>query len=145
MFRRFYAWAGLCCIIAFALVRRADFAISVAYGISNDQDVMDYSLNKASEELLKNSLHFETKNFIHNYLMHSFDWATLAQEWRNHKYSYGDKSESSAKSKHALTKQMEAIDALLDPSKKFMGQLNKIFNNETVDLVHADSSRFRYS
>jgi hypothetical protein len=30
-------------------------------GISNDQDVMDYSLNKASEELLKNSLHFETK------------------------------------------------------------------------------------
>jgi hypothetical protein len=45
--------------------------------------------------------------------MHSFDWATLAQEWRNHKYSYGDKSET-AKSKHALwaTKQMEAIDAL---------------------------------
>jgi hypothetical protein len=70
----------------------------------------------------------------------------FSQEWRNHKYSYGDKSESSAKSKHALwaTKQMEAIDALLDPSKKFM-QLNKIFNNETVDLVHvsADSSRFR--
>ena len=107
-------------------------------GISNDQDVMDYSLNKASEELLKNSLHFETKNFIHNYLMHSFDWANLAQEWRNHKYSYGDKSESSAKSKHErwATKQMEAIDALLDPSKKFMGQLNKIFNNETVDLIH---------
>jgi hypothetical protein len=70
--------------------------------------------------------------------MHSFDWATLAQEWRNHKYSYGDKSESSSKSKHALwaTKQMEAIDSLLDPSKKFIGQLNKIFNNETVDLIH---------
>jgi hypothetical protein len=29
-------------------------------GISNE-DVMDYALNKASEELLKNSLHFETK------------------------------------------------------------------------------------
>jgi hypothetical protein len=29
-------------------------------GISNDQDVMDYSLNKASEEYWKNS-HFETK------------------------------------------------------------------------------------
>jgi hypothetical protein len=34
---------------------------------------------------------------------------------------------------------MEAIDALLDPSKKFMGQLNKIFNNETVDLVHVSA------
>jgi hypothetical protein len=65
MFRRFYARSGLCCIIAFALVRRADFAVSLRMnGISNDQDVMDYSLNKASEELLKNSLHFETKNFI---------------------------------------------------------------------------------
>jgi hypothetical protein len=55
-------WAGLCCIIAFALVRRADFAISVAYEwVSNDQDVMDYSLNKASEELLKNSLHLKLR------------------------------------------------------------------------------------
>jgi uncharacterized protein YpbB len=107
-------------------------------GISNDQDVMNYAQNKASEDFLKNSLHFETKNFIHNYLINSFEWSDLAQEWRNHKYSYSDNSESSAKSKHALwaTKQMEAIDALLDPSKKFIVQLNKIFNNETVDLIH---------
>jgi hypothetical protein len=53
--------------------------------------------------------------------MHSFDWATLAQEWHN--YSYGDKSESSAKSKHALwaTKQMEAIDALFIHQKSSWG------------------------
>lgn len=107
-------------------------------GISNDQDVMDYSLNKASEELLKNSLHFETKNFIHNYLINSFDWADLAQEWRNHKFSYSEKSESSEKSKHSVwaAKQLIAIDSLLDPSKKFIHQLNKIFNSETVDLIH---------
>ncbi|PRZ26231.1 helix-turn-helix domain-containing protein [Flavobacterium granuli] len=107
-------------------------------GISNDQDVMDYALNKASEELLKNSLHFETKNFIHNYLINSFDWADLAQEWRNHKYSYSDKTENSGKSKHALwaSKQLQAMDSLLDPSKKFILQLNKIFAKETVDLPH---------
>jgi len=107
-------------------------------GISNDQDVMDYSLNKASEELLKNSLHFETKNFIHNYLINSFDWADLAQEWRNHKFSYSEKSESSEKSKHSVwaSKQLTAIDSLMDPSKKFIHQLNKIFNSETVDLIH---------
>ena len=107
-------------------------------GISNDQDVMDYSLNKASEEFLKNSLHFETKNFIHNFLINSFDWVELAQEWRNHKYSYLENSESSAKSKHSIwaAKQLEAIDALLDPSQKFILQLNKIFNSETVDLIH---------
>lgn len=107
-------------------------------GISNDQDVMDYSLNKASEELLKKSLHFETKNFIHNYLINSFDWSDLAQEWRNHKFSYSEKSESSEKSKHSVwaARQLTAIDSLMDPSKKFIHQLNKIFNSETVDLLH---------
>ena len=107
-------------------------------GISNDQDVMDYAQNKASEEVLKQSLHFETKNFIHNYLINSFDWFDLAQEWRNHKFSYSDKTETSAKSKNALwaAKQLENIESLLDPSKKFIIQLNKIFANETVDLIH---------
>jgi hypothetical protein len=107
-------------------------------GISNDQDVMDYALNKASEELLKNSLHFETKNFIHKYLANSFDWANLAQEWRNHQYSYNEKSESSEKGKHALwaKKQTLIIESLVDPAIKFIVQLNKIFNSETVDLIH---------
>jgi uncharacterized protein YpbB len=112
-------------------------------GISNDQDVMDYSLNKASEELLKNALELETMNFIHNYLKNSFDWAELAQEWRNHKFSYLDNSEASTKSNHAnwATKQLETMDSLLDPSQKFIVQLNKIFNTETVNLNYV-SERF---
>jgi len=105
-------------------------------GISNDQDVMDYSLNKASEEVLENSLQVETKNFIHNFLNSSFDWGDLAQEWRNHKFSYDQKGESLAKSKHAVwaRKQTEAIESLLEPSKKFILQLNKIFRQDAVDL-----------
>ena len=107
-------------------------------GISNDQDVMDYSLNKASDSFLENALHFETKNFIHNYLINTFDWNDLAQEWRNHRFSYADKSESSEKSKHAVwaKKQTEVIEQLLDPSKKFISQLNKLFSQETADLNH---------
>ncbi|RBN49908.1 helix-turn-helix domain-containing protein [Flavobacterium psychrolimnae] len=107
-------------------------------GISNDQDVMDYSLNKASDSFLENALHFETKNFIHNYLINTFDWNDLAQEWRNHRFSYNENSEVSGKSKHALwaKKQTEVIEQLLDPSKKFISQLNKLFGQETVDLNH---------
>ncbi|WP_035668955.1 helix-turn-helix domain-containing protein [Flavobacterium sp. 83] len=107
-------------------------------GISNDQDVMDYSLNKASDSFLENALHFETKNFIHNYLINTFDWGDLAQEWRNHRFSYSEKSESSEKSKHAVwaKKQTEVIEQLLDPSKKFISQLNKLFSQETADLNH---------
>ncbi|MFM2368617.1 MAG: hypothetical protein RL619_917 [Bacteroidota bacterium] len=107
-------------------------------GISNDQDVMDYSLNKASDSFLENALHLETKNFIHNYLINTFDWNDLAQEWRNHRFSYTEKSENSEKHKHAVwaKKQTEVIEQLLDPSKKFISQLNKLFSQETADLNH---------
>jgi uncharacterized protein YpbB len=107
-------------------------------GISNDQDVMDYSLNKASEEFLENSLQLETRNFIHNYLINSFDWYDLAQEWRNHKFSYDEKGESSEKSKHSVwaAKQLVSIESLLEPSRKFILQLNKLFSQEAVDLNH---------
>ncbi|OXG05639.1 helix-turn-helix protein [Flavobacterium araucananum] len=105
-------------------------------GISNDQDVMDYALNKATKDVLKHSLHFETKNFIHNYLINSFNWIDLAQEWRNHRFSYNENAAGSEKSKHAAWahKRLEIIDGLTDPSQKFVHQLNKIFNKETVDL-----------
>lgn len=105
-------------------------------GISNDQDVMDYALNKATEEVLKNSLHFETKNFIHNYLINSFNWTELAQEWRNHRFSYNENAAGSEKSKHTVWahKRLDTIEQLLEPSQKFIIQLNKIFSKETVDL-----------
>ncbi|GAA6769076.1 helix-turn-helix domain-containing protein [Flavobacterium sp. CGRL1] len=105
-------------------------------GLSNDQDVMDYALNKATEDDLKNSLHFETKNFIHNYLINSFNWTDLAQEWRNHRFSYNENAVASEKSKHSAWahKRMDTIEALSDPSQKFIQQLNKIFSKETVDL-----------
>ncbi len=105
-------------------------------GISNDQDVMDYALNKASEENLKNFLHQETKIFIHKYLVSCFDWSELVQEWRNHKFSFSDKSDGPAKSKNAVwaSKQLEKMELLQDPAKKFILQLNTIFANENLDF-----------
>ncbi|MBC7641892.1 MAG: AAA family ATPase [Flavobacterium sp.] len=105
-------------------------------GISNDQDVMDYAGNKASEETLAQSLELETKNFIHNYLKDSFDWQDLAQEWRNHYYGYKSDSELSKKSKHIdwAKKQLDVIDQLLEPSRKFVSQINKLFSQENIDL-----------
>ena len=105
-------------------------------GISNDQDVMDYAENKASEETLTNSLELETKNFIHNYLKDSFDWQDLAQQWRNHYFGYKADSELSKKSKHIdwAKKQLDIVDQLLEPSRKFVSQINKLFSQENIDL-----------
>ena len=105
-------------------------------GISNDQDVMDYSLNKASEEALSESLQQDTKKYLHNFLKATFDWADLAQEWRNHQFSYNEKSEVSEKSKHAVwaKKQSECIGEILDPSRKFVSQLDKLFAADNFDI-----------
>ena len=107
-------------------------------GVTNDQDVMDYSLNKASETHLENALHFETKNFIHQYLVQTFDWGNLAQEWRNHQFSYNEKSEVSSKAKYSYwaKEQTERIEKVAEPAKKFIQQLNVLFSQETVDLKH---------
>ena len=111
-------------------------------GISNDQDVMDYSLNKASEDLLANALQLETKNFIHSYLKRTFDWADLAQEWRNHQFSYDDKSEGATKSNHAIwaKKNAATVAELVEPARKFLLQLDKLFATENFD-THFISER----
>ena len=91
-------------------------------GISNDQEVMDYAQNKADESNLESTLRKETNTFIHEYLKNAFDWAELAQEWRNHQFSYTEKSDVSEKAKHAIwaKKNAELLNELIEPSKKFL-------------------------
>jgi uncharacterized protein (DUF2132 family) len=107
-------------------------------GISNDQDVMDYAENKASEEALANALKRETKNFILSYLKNSFDWNELAQEWRNHQFSYNEDAENSVKFKHKAWAHNQAgvIWQLLEPSSKFLVQLDRLFQSEQVEFSH---------
>jgi hypothetical protein len=104
-------------------------------GISSDQDVIEYAESRASEAHLEITLKQETKSFIQSYLKSSFDWTDLAQEWRNHQFSYNENSELSSKSKHAdwAKKQTETMENLLVPAKKFISQLNTLFNDDTVD------------
>jgi KUP system potassium uptake protein len=87
--------------------------------------------------------------FIHNYLKASFDWTDLAQEWRNHKFSYNEDSELSAKSKHAIwaKKQTETIDDIYridfylgfrEPTKinlMFKEVIKDMVNNGEVDIT----------
>lgn len=105
-------------------------------GISSDKDVMDYAQHKADEEVLAKSLQVETKKFIHNYLVNTFEWSDLIQEWRNHQYSYNGDTEKSEKAKHQIwaKKQASIVYDLEDPSRKFISQLNKLFSDEDLDF-----------
>jgi uncharacterized protein YpbB len=104
-------------------------------GISNDIDVMDYAENKANEEILAQSLKLETQKFLLQYLKSTFNWNDLAQEWRNHQFSYNEKGENSEKSKHYIwaQKQTEIIWKILEPAGKFIRQLDSLFLAEIID------------
>ena len=105
-------------------------------GISNDADVMDYAENKATEDKLEKALQQETTKFLHNYLKSTFDWANLAQEWRNHVYAYNQKSDSKTKTNHAIwaKKQSDIISEIQEPATKFLNQIDKLFYTEPFDI-----------
>jgi len=106
-------------------------------GISNDQEVMQYAENKADNETIVKTLQKETQRFIHEYIKNSFDWTELAQDWRNHRFSYLANAEKSEKSKHQKWAEIQenAISELEEPAKKFRSQLNRLFQVEEVDIL----------
>ena len=105
-------------------------------GISSDEQVLNYAENKASEEILQHSLAKETLFFWLNTLLNSFDFKELGQEWRNHLFSYNSEAPKSPKTKHNdwAKIQHDKIAEILEPSGKFMSQLQKIFYDENLDI-----------
>ncbi|WP_338376154.1 helix-turn-helix domain-containing protein [uncultured Flavobacterium sp.] len=112
-------------------------------GLSNDNDVMLYAEQKATDEYIQKSLEQETKNYLFNYLKATFDWQDLAQEWRNHRFSYKEEAPKSPKAKYAkwAENQSNKIENLFIPAQNFIKQLNNIFSKDQFD-VHYLNERF---
>ena len=105
-------------------------------GISSDTEVLNYANNKADEIVLEKSLALETKHFLRLELCKSFDFRQLAQQWRNHLFSYNDEVANSSKSKYRIWAQQNEsiVAALLDTSQKFSTQIQKICYQEVIDI-----------
>lgn len=105
-------------------------------GISSDSEVLNYANNKADESVLQQSLELETKHFLRIELCKSFDFRQLAQEWRNHLFSYNEETSNSTKSKYRIWAQQNEsiIAALFDTSQVFINQIQKICYQETIDI-----------
>jgi hypothetical protein len=80
---------------------------------------------------MKNSLHFETK-ILFIITINSFDWHDLAQEWRNHKFSYGDKTENTTKSNMPIGLQNNWMRS------KVFGPIQKIYAPTKQNICKRD-------
>ncbi|AXG73653.1 helicase [Flavobacterium arcticum] len=106
-------------------------------GILNDADVMQYAAEKAKTDDLEASLQQETKVFIGNFLINSFEWKDLATQWQKHKMSYLQEGDKALKSKYRqwAQQQEDKIHKLLDPAGKFINQLNSLFYKPDTDMT----------
>lgn len=105
-------------------------------GLSNDQQVVAFSQNKAAEELLPKYLELSTKNYLLQSLKQAFDWYDLSSKWGIHEASYknvGSKSEK-GKNKSWITMQNQAIQTTIEPARKFCNQLDNLFLKEQFDV-----------
>ena len=106
-------------------------------GISSDDEVLSYSENKASEAILKAQLQEETKNFVLQSLLKTFDFKEVVQEWRNLFYSFKAEAPKSPKAKHSkwANEQYLKMEALEILAQKFQSQLFKLFKATDLDLT----------
>src|SRR5574343_13955 len=105
-------------------------------GLSNDQQVVAYSGNKADEPMLNAYLEHGTRKYLLDILSAAFDWYELNSKWGIHEASYrnaGSKTEK-GKNKSWVTHQTQAIQSSMDPAKKFRNQLENLFRNERLDM-----------
>jgi uncharacterized protein YpbB/GTPase SAR1 family protein len=105
-------------------------------GLSNDQQVVAYSGNKADESMLNAYLDHGTKKYLLDILSASFDWYDLNSKWGIHEASYknaGSKTEK-GKNKSWVTLQTQAIQSSMEPAKKFRNQLDHLFRKERLEM-----------
>lgn len=105
-------------------------------GISNDREVMQYAENKCSEQKLASELQLDTQKFLYNFLINTFDWVNLRQEWRNHLYENKENAKTETQTVHVIwaQKQFDALDKIVPFAQKFINQLHSIFSKPKVDL-----------
>lgn len=105
-------------------------------GISNDREVMQYAENKCSEQKLASELQLDTQKFLYNFLINTFDWVNLRQEWRNHLYENKENAKTATQTVHVIwaQKQFDALDKIVPFAQKFINQLHSIFSKPKVDL-----------
>jgi PIF1-like helicase/Helix-turn-helix domain len=105
-------------------------------GISSDSEVIAYAQNKADEIKLQESLEKEKKLYLIAELSKNFNLKPLAQQWRNHLFSYKDEMANSPKLKYKpwAQQQEQIVASLQESSQKFINQIASICHQPNLDF-----------
>ena len=105
-------------------------------GLNNDQHVVNYSKNRADEEVLSKQLEVKTIHYLRSRLTRTFNWDAEVSKWlslENQHKNAGERSEM-AKNKPAFEKQVKMLLQTLEPARGFRNQINRICQPDNIDL-----------
>lgn len=104
-------------------------------GMRTDIEVTDFAGNKADESTLETVFALESRRFLRDFLIGSFDWELQIRMWREHLDSYrGEGKGEKAKGLAWARQQADLVAAWAEPSRKFQFQLDRLFSVEQPDI-----------
>ena len=121
--------------VAFSRLRSLDGLVLLSSvtqnGIDNDEKVIDYAENKATEEEMLQACREGRIDFLRECILKTFDWQSLLEEWYTHSYNYiGDLGNKNAYKSWAM-QQYARVKAMVAVSEKFSKQLLGYFQSPT--------------
>jgi len=121
--------------VAFSRLRSLDGLVLLSSvtqnGIDNDEKVIDYADNKATEEEMLQACLEGRIDFLRECILKTFDWQSLLEEWYTHSHNYiGDLGNKNAYKSWAM-QQYARVKAMVAVSEKFSKQLLGYFQSPT--------------
>ena len=106
-------------------------------GMTNDETVVHFQLNKLNQSQLDIALKNTSKTYLYNLLKETFDWYDMQQAWIKHELEYKHATSKSEKGKLKswIHHQNQMIATTMDPAKKFINQLTQIISRQEVDYL----------
>lgn len=121
--------------VAFSRLRSLDGLVLLSSvtqnGIDNDEKVIDYADNKATEKEMLQACREGRIDFLRECILKTFDWQSLLEEWYTHSHNYiGDLGNKNAYKSWAM-QQYARVKAMVAVSEKFSKQLLGYFQSPT--------------
>lgn len=104
--------------------------------LAPDKEILELSAKKATENELNTKLELETKSYLSDQLINSFNFNNLREQWRNHMHSYKEELPNSPKMRFRQWAEAghKTIYALIDPSQKFQNILRNQLSQSEPDM-----------
>lgn len=108
--------------------------------ISSDQSVMNYAQNEADLETIQDILKVETKKYLQDYIVKSFDFQKIINHWHRHASTYNGQATNSEKTKHYNWAKHQAISIskTAEVSQKFIKWINEQFAWSEFELYRIE-------